>query len=366
MRIFLFHLCIFYCGILLSQPPKPGELYKKIENYYRQNPDRLEFVRNVHKNVLRYDTVINFFAFQPLPPKGFFLFHVDSGFTITGGMLLSEKYYTINSNSPEKILFKKKDLKGSLLYRLWDIPARHSTNYLKLLTRFGPVISINQKVDKYIAVTQKSILEIDTLSFRITKLTEVAFYKGKVQYNEFHYVRLPDSIEKSIKEQVAFLTEAAKDLPVTTFKEMEKRKAPPENFEGKTFAFKNLVSYNKGQLDSVMKGKYVILDFFYQACLPCHKMTGYILDWLPSVDSSKIVLIGVNPWDPEPSMKLYAQHHGINYPIILGPRAKEIAKKYVTGGYPTLLLLGPDGIIQNIHTGMSKSFLTKAEKIISQ
>ena len=115
-----------------------------------------------------------------------------------------------------------------------------------------------------------------------------------------------------------------------------------------------------------MKNKYVIVDFFYQACLPCHKMTGYILDWLPTVDTSKIVLIGINPTDSKYSMEMEIKNRGITYPIIMSEQAEMIARKYVKSGYPNLLLISPEGIILHHQIGMSKSFLTKAEKIISQ
>jgi hypothetical protein len=45
--------------------------------------------------------------------------------------------------------------------------------------------------------------------------------------------------------------------------------------------------------------------------------------------------------------------------------AKDMAKKYVHSGYPTLLLISPEGIILEHHNGMSKSFLTRVEKIMS-
>src|SRR6185503_547178 len=103
-----------------------------------------------------------------------------------------------------------------------------------------------------------------------------------------------------------------KDFPVITFKDLDERKLPSENFEGKPFPFKDVASFNKGTLDSSMRGKYIIIDFFYQACLPCHKMTGYILDWLPTVDSSKILLVGINPFDSEKSMKIEVQKRRID------------------------------------------------------
>jgi hypothetical protein len=363
MRIITTLIGILYCGILLAQTPGANELYKKIADYYQQNPDRLEYVQRLHKNALRYDTVITSFSYLPLGDKGFYLFYIDSTFSVTSGILFSDNYYVVNANLPEKILTKKKYLSSNFLY----VPARHCNSMFNLLTRFGIAKSVTRKDNKYIAVTSKGFLEIDSLTFRLTKLSETVYFRKKYhQYDEFFYLELPDSIQKSIREQALALVEAAKDFPVVTFKDLDKRSAPPENFEGKSFGFKNLISFNKGPLDSVMKNKYVIVDFFYQACLPCHKMTGYILDWLPTVDTSKIVLIGINPADSEYSMEMEIKNRGITYPIIMSEQAEMIAKKYIKSGYPNLLLISPEGIILHHQVGMSKSFLTRAEKIISQ
>jgi len=362
MRTFTTLISILYYGILLAQTPGPNELYKKIVNYYQQNPDRLEYIQRAHKNVFQYDTINSDFAYLPLDEKGFYVFYLDSSYAVTGGILLSDDYYVVNANSPEKILTKKKYIESNLRY----VPVRHCNNMVNLITRFGIIKSITLKDNKYVTVTSKSILEIDTMTFRITKLSESVQYKKEYhQYDEFFYLDLPDSLQNSVKGQAFTLVKAAKHFPVITFKDLDERNLPSENFEGKQFAFKNIVSVNKGPLDSFMKGKYVIVDFFYQACLPCHKMTGYILNWLPAVDSTKIVLIGINPFDSEISMKTEIEKRNILYPIVLGPKAKEMSRKYVRG-YPTLLLISPDGVIQIVHFGMSKSFLTKAEKIISQ
>lgn len=362
MRIITTLIGILYYGILLAQTPGPNELYKRIANYYQQNPGRLEMIKNHHKNVFKYDTTISTFYYLPLEQKGFYLFYADSTYSITSGIHFSGKYYVVDGSSPEKILTRKKYVDYQFRY----IPARHCTSLTSLALRFGNIISITRRDNKYVAITSKSILELDTGSYRITKLSEIAvFNKEYHQYNDFYYLELRDSIIASLKEQATTLIRASNDFPVVTFKELDKRKAPSINHEGTSFAFENLVSFNKGPLDSSIKNKYMIIDFFYQACLPCHKMTRYILDWLPSVDSSKIILIGINPFDSEKSMKIEVGKRNINYPIVLGEHAKEISKKYVRG-YPTLLLISPDGIIKIVHSGMSKSFLSKAQKIISQ
>src|SRR5688572_4935719 len=337
MRIITTLISILYCGIVPGQTPGPNELYKKIANYYQQNPYELQIVRHVHKNVFRYDTTVSYFGYLAFNQDEFFLFWIDSTFSITSGLLSSDDNYILQSNSPEKIRVQKKELDGTIYFRLNDIPAKKASTFLKLVTRFNLPTSVTLQNDKYFAQTRQGYLETDTSTFRITKITQtIPFKKDYHQYDEFYYIQLDDSLEKSIKEQVSTLVEASKKFPITTFDELEKQKATKENFEGKAFEFKNLFSLNKGSVDSIIKGKYVIFDFFYQACLPCHKMTGYILDWLPKVDTTKIILVGVNPADSEYSMKMEMESRKINYPVIIGKQAKEIAHRYVQEGYPNL------------------------------
>lgn len=362
MRIITTLISILYLGTIHAQDADRSNLYQKISGFYQQNPDRLEIVRQHHKNVFQYDTTISSFYFLPLEKKGSYLFFADSSYTITGGIHSSDKYYVLNADSPERILTKEKYVKHRYQY----VPALHGNSVANLIRRFGNIISVTKKDNKFIAITTKCILEVDALTYRLVKLSEMVIYKKDYhQYDDFYYLELPDSIQRTLKAQATTLIQASIDFPVITLKELDKRETPPENNEGRPFAFSNLVSLNKGSLDTLIKNKYLIIDFFYQACLPCHKMTGYIINWLPSIDSSKIILIGINPFDSEKSMRAEVEKRGINYPIVLGETAKAMSKKYVRG-YPTLLLISPEGIIKIVHFGMSKSFLAKAEKIISQ
>lgn len=362
MRIITTLISTLCFGGIFAQTPNANELYQRIVNYYLQHPGRLEVIKNHHKNVFEYDTTVSTFYYLPLERNGFYLFYADSANSITSGIHFSTKYFVVDANSPEKILTRRKYID----YRLDYVPARHCNNLTAINQRFGRIISITGKDDRYVAITNKSILEIDTGSYRITRLSEMAvFNKQYHQYNDFYYLELPDTTITSIREQATTLIQASNDFPIVTFKDLDKRRPSPIKHEGTSFAFGNPVSFNKGPLDSSIKNKYLIIDFFYQACLPCHKMTGYILDWLPSIDSSKILLIGVNPFDSEKSMKVEVEKRGINYPIVIGQFAGEMSKKYVQG-YPTLLLVSPEGIIKIIQHGMSKNFLARAEKIISQ
>ncbi len=367
MRIITTLISILYTGVLLAQTPGSNELYKKIANYYQQNSDRLEIVKHLHKNVFRYDTIVSHFGYLALNSNEFFLFALDSVYNIKNGLFSSDENYILQTNSPEKIRLKKNELSGTIYHRLDEIPARQATSFVKLVSKYNFAGPVSLKNSNYSIRTNRGYIEADTSTYRIKKITQTIPYKKAYhQYDEFYYLEVSDSVNKMIKEQITTLINATKNYPVTTLKELEKTTSSKEVLQGKTFEFTHLVSINGGSLDSLLKDKYVLFDFFYLSCLPCHKMTGFILNWLPTVDTSKIILVGVNPADSEFNMKMEIEKRKINYPIIVGKQAQEIARRYVQGGYPNLLLIAPNGTIIDHHVGMSKNFLANAEKIISQ
>jgi AhpC/TSA family len=366
MRLLLSLISIVFCNIAFSQLPSADKLYQKIFEYYTKNPNRIEYVKNVSKNLLKYDTSHYSFAYVPLNGKDFFFSFLDSSFQFTDGLHYIKDYYILHPDRPEKIKLKPNELPTTMYHWLKHIPAWHCSSLTKFSLWLGKPGSVIKSKTHYVIPTGKYLVAVDTVSYRIEEIVWIEVWEGKTQYNKYYYAELPDSVENNLKNTITEFTNASKDFITTTFRELEKQKPAPEKLEGKKFEFKSLVSMNKGPLDNAIKDKYILFDFFYQACMPCHKMTGYILDWLPKMDSSKIILIGINPADSEYSMKMEILKRKIDYPVIIGEQAKEIAKRYVQSGYPNLLLVSPDGTILRHHHGMSKSFLTNAEKIISQ
>ncbi|MFI5133559.1 MAG: TlpA family protein disulfide reductase [Chitinophagales bacterium] len=363
MKSFLFLFVFLPVTYISAQKPSAIELYQKIENYYLQNPVTVEYVDHVHRNALGYDTLYNSFAYISCPEGSFLLASIGPEYTVMNGLLVSDNNYLLDAEHTEKTKLKNNELKGTIYPNLDYLPSYHSNSLEKT---FGSIKSFNKVKDQYQVLTSKYILKVDTLSFRINSLTRLDMFEGRVQYDLYKYLSLSDSTQALLKQQAWELVEVSKGFSITTIKEEEKNRIRVTGFEGQLFSFNNLVSFNKGPLDSAMKDKYVILDFFYQTCYPCHKMTGWILDWLPSVDSSRIILIGVDEIDSEKSMWLFTKDKKINYPIIIGQQAKDIFRHYYIDSAPTLFLLSPDGKIQTIHEGMSKNFLTKAEKIVSR
>jgi thiol-disulfide isomerase/thioredoxin len=363
MRIIILFLCLLSAAIVSSQTITAGELYKKIKTYYLQNPHLVSYIEYLHKSVLGHDTTRGRFAYIPTRANDFMIAWIDPDYLLSNGLLVSDANYILDASRPEKIKVKKNELGGTIYSKLDYVSSHHNNDLEKA---FGPIQSFYKAKGAYLVFTLKYSLHVDTGTFRIKTIIRYDMFEGKVQYDEYRFIPISDSIQKFLKQQALELAEASKDFSTTTFNEIEKKRKPVTSFEGQDFAFNQLVSFNKGSLDSSIKNKYVILDFFYQTCMPCHIMTNWILEWIPTMDTSKIILIGIDPVDSEASIQSFVKDKKINYPVIIGKQAKDIARYYTIYGYPTLFLLSPEGKIVNIHEGKSKSFLHKAEKIVAR
>ncbi len=100
------------------------------------------------------------------------------------------------------------------------------------------------------------------------------------------------------------------------------------------------------------RGKYVLLDFWFIGCGPCHRD-------MPSVNlahqvfkNSGFTVVSVHTNEQKASaVKKFADDNGMNYPIVVDNAAGEIIKAYTEcglDGYPSYFLLDPDGkIVEN-------------------
>ena len=100
-----------------------------------------------------------------------------------------------------------------------------------------------------------------------------------------------------------------------------------------------------------LRGKIVLLDFWATWCAPC-EIQMPVLDALwgaTSHDDFAIVGISVDQ-DPPAKVADWVAKRGFGYPIALGD--PDLAMRYGVLGYPTLMLIDPEGRIAVRHTGV--------------
>lgn len=124
-----------------------------------------------------------------------------------------------------------------------------------------------------------------------------------------------------------------------------------------------LPSTTNGSLSlASLNGKVVLVDFFFNACLPC-KLAIPDLKYLHKKYKDKgLEVISINPFDKKEAVEKYISNNGIPYPVLFD--AKNVADAYKVSGYPTFYLIDKQGKIRFIQSGYGEDDKEKLEKMI--
>lgn len=101
-----------------------------------------------------------------------------------------------------------------------------------------------------------------------------------------------------------------------------------------------------------LRGRTVILDFWATWCAPCEVQMP-ILDalWREVGDEGRLMIVGVSvDTDPPASVAKWVEERGFRYPIAFGDQ--ELAVHYGILGFPSLVVIDPEGRIRTRHTGV--------------
>ena len=108
------------------------------------------------------------------------------------------------------------------------------------------------------------------------------------------------------------------------------------------------------------KGKVVFINFWATWCPPCRAEIPVLID-LANRYKDRLQIVGVSLDDDGPQdVKKFAEHFGINYPIVMA--SPEIVAEY--GGVPalpTLFVVNTDGKVVQKHEGLYSSELYETE-----
>lgn len=110
-----------------------------------------------------------------------------------------------------------------------------------------------------------------------------------------------------------------------------------------------------------LKGKVVLLDFFYKSCAPCCAAMPVLQSLYDKYKDKGFVMLGIDPIDdPEKDeMADFLAKRGINYTILFAER--ELSDTYRISGYPTLFFLDREGKIAKMHVGFGKGMEEELE-----
>jgi len=102
---------------------------------------------------------------------------------------------------------------------------------------------------------------------------------------------------------------------------------------------------------AALRGKVVVLNFWATWCPPCRDEIPEMVE-LANRYKDRLVIVGVSmDDDPPSSVKAFAKHAGINYPIIMGSR--RITQEYGdVPALPTSFVVDTNGNIVQKHVGL--------------
>ena len=99
-----------------------------------------------------------------------------------------------------------------------------------------------------------------------------------------------------------------------------------------------------------LRGKVVILDFWYRGCGWCIKAMPQINEVASHFKNEQVAVLGMNPHDTLEVASPVIKKLKLTYPSL---KAEEITKDYKILGFPTLLILDQEGVIRDVHVGYS-------------
>jgi len=112
------------------------------------------------------------------------------------------------------------------------------------------------------------------------------------------------------------------------------------------------------------RGKVVLLDFWASWCGPCKAATDVMIEFHKTYGPKGLVVIGVNAFDGKTQAQTYLDHKArtgkkIEYPVLVDSAqdATGVAGRYGVQGLPTFVLIGADGKIISIDTGLKRAEL---------
>lgn len=114
-----------------------------------------------------------------------------------------------------------------------------------------------------------------------------------------------------------------------------------------------------------LKGKYYLIDFWGTWCVPCMAAMPHLLD-LKKKYAGKLEILGIDKGDTEEKWKKAITEKGLDwYHIMSGTGVYDYVAQLNVTGFPTTILVGPDGTILYRGLGISEDLNEKVDKYLS-
>lgn len=283
-----------------------------------------------------------------------------------GIMLSGNKYYlTDNKKKIYVDLSSYKDFKNEKRQSFGQYPFINSAY-------FDGLINIDYKVETigntFHVYNFSDHFYFDTLDYSIVKYRNVIIDATGIQIKEWAVASYQIHKSCSDKKKIySYLRE---------FEKVKSFGSQPKNPEYTGFDFSSLVSdsifqTSDGSLVFIesLKGKYILLDFFYQSCMPCILSFKHLKD-LNSLtfENEQLYILGIDPvLSDSLSMEKFKKRYQLTYSIITGNIASRINSIFNPAGiFPYYILIDPNGKIIRIHGGFDETFFKDIAEFLTK
>ena len=116
---------------------------------------------------------------------------------------------------------------------------------------------------------------------------------------------------------------------------------------------------------SSLRGKYVILDFWGSWCVWCIKGFPQMKEYYQKY-AGKFEILGIDCNDTEEKWKDAVKKHELPWMHVYCPQESTVLADYGINGFPTKIIIGPDGKIVKTIVGEDPSFYTLRDELFSK
>ena len=113
---------------------------------------------------------------------------------------------------------------------------------------------------------------------------------------------------------------------------------------------------------SSLRGKYVILDFWGSWCVWCIKGIPQMKEYYQKY-AGKFEILGIDCNDTEAKWKAAVEKYEMPWLHVYNPRDSKVLEQYEIQGFPTKVIVGPDGNIVKTIIGEDPAFYTFLDEL---
>ena len=116
---------------------------------------------------------------------------------------------------------------------------------------------------------------------------------------------------------------------------------------------------------SSLRGKYVVLDFWGSWCIWCIKGFPEMKNYYEKY-KGKFEILGIDCNDTEDKWKAAVEKHALPWLHVYNPSDSKLLADYAVQGFPTKIIVGPDGKIVKTIVGEDPAFYTLLDELFGQ